>query len=499
MNDRGPSLAGRTALAVALTIGFYTLALAIAGALIALPIISVASDGPFNIWLAIFMVVSGVTILKAIFPRRDRFEPPGPEITEADQPELVAEVRKVSDELGEPLPHGMFVAHDVNAAVTEERHLFGEPRRHLIVGLPLLDVLSPQELRAVIAHEYGHYVGGDTKVGRWIWRTRAAIGRTLTELHDEDSFGRRIIQLPFEWYGKLFMRITAAVSRRQEFAADRVAARVAGDDAQAAALRRIHAAAPAFDAYFADEVLPLLESGRRPPLAAGFNRFMRAEGVQEATRRHTDALRDEKTDPYDSHPSLRERLAALGYDSIDGDSAPSPDAAGHLVRDREQVERRVLETLFGTEAIAELKPIDWEQVGGEVIRTNYEGLVRDFGNVFEGVTIGDAPEPLGDLENTALRLRRPHDDMPDEAARGLSVATVAAATVLALVERGWQLEALPGEPAICRRGDETRHPFADAEDLTDGKLEPATWRERYAEVADVEIPSVARERAPEPA
>jgi hypothetical protein len=36
MNDRGPSLAGRTALAVALTIGFYTLALLIAAALIGL-------------------------------------------------------------------------------------------------------------------------------------------------------------------------------------------------------------------------------------------------------------------------------------------------------------------------------------------------------------------------------------------------------------------------------------------------------------------------------
>src|SRR3712207_8667070 len=76
MNESGPSLAGRTALAVALTIGFYTLALAIAIALIGLPILSVAADGPFNLWLAIFMVVSGITILRAIVPRRHRFEPP---------------------------------------------------------------------------------------------------------------------------------------------------------------------------------------------------------------------------------------------------------------------------------------------------------------------------------------------------------------------------------------------------------------------------------------
>jgi heat shock protein HtpX len=499
MNDRGPSLAGRTALAVALTIGFYTLALGIAAALIGLPILAVATDGPFNIWLAIFMVVSGITILKAIFPRRHRFEPPGPEISEGDQPELVAEVRKVSEELGEPLPHGMYIAHDVNAAVTEERRLLGDRRRFLIMGLPLLDVLSPAELRAVIAHEYGHYVGGDTRVGPWIWRTRAAIGRTLSELHDEDSWGRRIIQLPFEWYGKVFMRITAAVSRREEFAADRVAARVAGKDAQASALRRIHVAAPAFDAYFGDEVVPLLQAGRRPPLGSGFSRFLTAEGVQEATRRHTESLREEKTDAYDSHPSLRERLAALGFDSIDGDCGPAPDPASSLLRDREQIDRRVLEALFGPEAVGELKPIDWEHVGAEVIRGNYERLVGDFGAAFEGLTIARAPEALGDMDTTVGRLRRLHDDMPAEAGPGVAVGTVAAATVLALTRRGWQLEALPGEPALCRRGDDVRAPFGDAESVTEGELDPAQWRELYSEVADVEIPSLAAERTPEPA
>ena len=499
MNHSGPSLAGRTALAVALTIGFYTLALAVAAALIGLPILALATDGPFNIWLAIFMVVSGFTILKAIFPRRHRFEPPGPEISERDQPELVAEVRKVSDELSEPLPHGMYVAHDVNASVTEERRLLGGSRRFLIMGLPLLDVLSAAELRAVIAHEYGHYVGGDTRVGPWIWRTRAAIGRTLSDLHDEDSWGRRIIQLPFEWYGKLFLRITAAISRREEFAADRVAARVAGQDAQAAALRRIHVAAPAFDAYFGDEVIPLLQAGRRPPLAAGFSRFMTADGVQEATRRHAESLREETTDAYASHPSLRERLAALGFDSIDGDSGPSPEPASRLLRDREQLERRLLEALFGAEAVGELEPIDWEQVGAQVLTTNYERLVTDFGSAFQGVTIGQAPDVLGDLEATAARVQSLDDEMPPEAARGLSVATVAAATMLALADRGWRIEALPGEPAICRRGDEVRTPFGDAEALAEGKLDAAAWRERYAEVADAEVPSQAPEPAGEPA
>ena len=49
----------------------------------------------------------------------------------------------------------------------------------MIVGLPLLHLVSERGLRAVIAHEFGHYAGGDTKLGPWIHRTRAAIGRTI--------------------------------------------------------------------------------------------------------------------------------------------------------------------------------------------------------------------------------------------------------------------------------------------------------------------------------
>jgi heat shock protein HtpX len=497
MHDRGPSLFWRTALAVALTVGFYALALAIAGALIALPVVGLVDDGvPFNVWLAIFMVVTGVTILRAIVPRRHRFEPPGPEIAEADQPELVREVRAVSEELGEPLPHGIYVAHDVNAAVTEERRVLGPSRRFLIVGLPLLDTLSPAELRAVIAHEYGHYVGGDTRVGPWIWRTRLAIGRTLAELHDEESIGRRLVQLPFEWYGRLFMRITSAVSRRQELAADRVAAQVAGPEAQASALRRIHVAAPAFDAYFADEVVPLLQAGRRPPLAAGFSRFMAAEGVREAARRHTEALSEAKSDPYDSHPSLPERLAALGFDSTDGDAPAAGEPASRLLRDRDGLERRLLETLFGAEAVRELRPIDWDEVGAEVVRRNYEQLVRDFGAAFAGAAIRDAPDALRDPEQAAARVRQVDGEVPAEAAPGVALATVAAATALALADRGWRIEALPGEPVLCRRGDAVLAPFADVEEVAGGRLDAAGWRERYAEVADAPIAAETAEREP---
>src|SRR6187551_2719520 len=85
----GPSLKGRFAAAIALTIGFYALALVMAAALLAVAILPWALSGGGNLWVTITGLVLGVSILVAIFPRRNRFQPPGVRLTDADQPRLM--------------------------------------------------------------------------------------------------------------------------------------------------------------------------------------------------------------------------------------------------------------------------------------------------------------------------------------------------------------------------------------------------------------------------
>ncbi len=86
---------------------------------------------------------------------------------------------------------------DVNALVSD----YGR-RRVMVLGLPLIQVLTVSELEAVIAHEFGHYAGGDTRQA-WVYRTREKIGRTLATLRR----GWRLLRLPILLYGRLFMRV----------------------------------------------------------------------------------------------------------------------------------------------------------------------------------------------------------------------------------------------------------------------------------------------------
>ena len=116
----------------------------------------------------------------------------------------------------------------------------------------------------LLAHEFGHYRGGDLKAGPWIHRTRSAIGRTIDSLTEDEvadqTWSQSAIRKPFIWYGNAFLRITAAISRRQEFAADACAVQSVGRAAHVSGLQRLHAFGSAFDFYWHNEIVPVLES-----------------------------------------------------------------------------------------------------------------------------------------------------------------------------------------------------------------------------------------------
>jgi Zn-dependent protease with chaperone function len=260
--------------AMALTAGFY----GIAGAPFAVAVLPWAFGGRGNPWMSLIAIMLGVLMLVAIFPRRVRFAPSGVLLTPSSQPRLLALVHDEARACGARPPDEVYATLDVNAGVLEA----GRRRRVLLIGLPLVRTLSERGLRGVIAHELGHCARGDTWLVPWIQRFREASG----------SRSRRLL------------RMTSAISRRRELAADAHAARRAGRNAYGEALRRVHAYAAAVDAYW---------------------------------------YRELATGPFDSHPSLAERLAALER-CPEGEPDDSGSAAA-LVRDPAALETALLARL----------------------------------------------------------------------------------------------------------------------------------------------------------
>ena len=101
--------------------------------------------------------------------------PEGRELTEAQAPQLFRMISELRERFQAAPIHHVLITNEFNAAIMQRPRfgLFGGYRNYLILGLPLLDALSAEELLAVVAHEYGHLSGGHGKLSRWIYRQRS--------------------------------------------------------------------------------------------------------------------------------------------------------------------------------------------------------------------------------------------------------------------------------------------------------------------------------------
>lgn len=441
-----PSLRARAALAVALTVAFYVLALAIAGALIATPIAVFATTGSGNVWVALAMIGAGAAILRAIAPERDRFAAPGPALTAQEQPALHELLDEVARAAGQRPADDIFLDLEVNAAVLEQRG-----RRVLLLGLPLLAILSRDELRAVVAHELGHHAGGDTRFSGWIWRTRVAVLKTVERLATSGSWFRRaVVRWPFELYARLFLRLTNAVSRRQELAADALSARVTSAQSAGRALRRIAAVAPTYEGFWQQDVVPMLEASRRPPLASGFLALAGHAELAATLDAVLEAdLETGEPDRYASHPTLAQRLRALGLPADAHAPDPALDPALGLLRDVGALERELLAQRFG-ERLASFEPTSWDAAGAVHVADRRALVARYSGVIEPDAVLRDAGALAHDLASlrpgVRARLEVDDRDAPDEAVDRFALDLLAAHVVVAAADAGAVVSALPGEP-----------------------------------------------------
>ena len=178
-----PSLLGRAVVAVLLTIGFYALALGIAFFLLYLVYAEIFVVEVINLRLIAGELIGAGVILWAIFPRIDNFTPPGPKLTRKNFPRLFEQIERAAHATGQALPRDVYLVPDVNAFVDQRGGFMGVGSRRVMgIGLPLFHLVTIDELRSILAHEFGHVYGGDTALGPWIYKTRAAIIRTVISL-----------------------------------------------------------------------------------------------------------------------------------------------------------------------------------------------------------------------------------------------------------------------------------------------------------------------------
>ena len=264
----------------------------------------------------------------------------GPLLRRLDAPRLFDEVAEVARRLGVRPPEEIRLAFLPCCGVVAWRR-----SRALLLGLPLLHVLTISELRAIIAHELAHLARGDATWSAGSLRFVEGLGRAL-DAPDGRAWG------PLRLWAKACRRLAFAligpIARGQEARADRASASMAGGRVVASALIKVALVQPLFR-----ELLGHLDSD----LADGSNLYLtfRAfwarlpEPLLESMRLHLLAVDPGSEDS--PHPPLPDRVAMVQSYPDRPEVAVDNEPAATLVGDPEWMEQMLHDRLYGLAAV----------------------------------------------------------------------------------------------------------------------------------------------------
>jgi len=260
---------------------------------------------------ALFLV-----ILRALYVKLA--PPEGVRVTQRQAPKLFSMIDEVRKRIQGPRVHEVRVDGDTNASVVQVPRVLGifGSRNYLVLGLPYMNALSAEQLRAVVAHELGHLSRAHGRFGAFVYRVRATWFSLLHGLELRHSLWTGLVRRFFVWYVPYFNAYTLPLARAHEFEADDAAVDAAGKEATGSSLvKGMLAARWASESYWPRIFRRALDEPAPPqtafaPMADGIAKASHAENVQAWYRQ----VLEMETDVYDSHPSISERLAHLELD-----------------------------------------------------------------------------------------------------------------------------------------------------------------------------------------
>lgn len=268
--------------------------------------------GKLLVLLAIPLWLLLKSSLQALFVRLPA--PEGRGLERGQAPALFEAMDRMRERMKGPRFHHVLVTDEVNAAVVQRPAfgLFGWPRNYLILGLPLLEALTPDEALAVVAHEYGHLAGSHGRFGAFIYRLRLSWGTVQAVTRQWPGWVGAGARKALGWYVPYFNAYSFVLARANEYQADRASADLVGADVAAHALKRVNLAGPRHE-RFMDDIAGRVRLQAEPP--QDLTMRWAAEAAQAPDADHARGWLDRALQrlpmPHDTHPSLRERLRAL--------------------------------------------------------------------------------------------------------------------------------------------------------------------------------------------
>ncbi|MEL7314568.1 MAG: M48 family metallopeptidase [Cyanobacteria bacterium J06559_3] len=246
-----------------------------------------------------------------------RVKPPkGISLTRKQVPQLFAMLDELSAALKAPRLDTVILNDELNAAIMQRPRFgfIGWHTNYLLIGLPLMQALSPEQCKAVLAHELAHLCGDDGRVAAWIYRVRRT-WHDLAERFENTSRGGLLFQRFFSWYGPFFRAYSFVHARSQEYEADQRAAELVGAQHKAEALIWLNISGVLLSKQFWPQFRRQTIALESPPddFVAQMLAALRTGTTVETYQRLLGLRLTRQTNNASTHPCLAERLEALAY------------------------------------------------------------------------------------------------------------------------------------------------------------------------------------------
>jgi Zn-dependent protease with chaperone function len=270
--------------------------------------------------LAVAMIIPLFVIARVIlrslwvsFPK-----PQGLKIHRQDAPKLFDMVDELTTKLKAPRFHHILLTEEFNAAVVQipRLGLLGWQQNYLLLGLPLMQGLSSAQFSSVLAHELGHLSGNHSRFAGWIYRIQKTYSQIFQRLQEnENQIGYWIMEFFFKWYTPFFSAYSFVLRRMNEYEADQCAMQLLGAKNTAEALINFQIKSKLLNNFFWQNIYKQAHESTEPPtnVYTEMSKVLLTSSKQEDSGRFLQECLAERTDFHDTHPSLRDRLKALGY------------------------------------------------------------------------------------------------------------------------------------------------------------------------------------------
>ncbi|HEY3782654.1 MAG TPA: M48 family metallopeptidase [Fimbriimonadaceae bacterium] len=223
-------------------------------------------------------------------------------------PKLFEIVDEISQKLSSPKIDNIILDQEYSASAAQVPWFgpFGPFKNYLHLGFPYLLSCGEDELRAVIAHELGHFAGGHGAQGSKIYRQYAVWEQFSNRNGKKRGF--------LKWYLLRLSAMTFALRRRHEFEADSCAVNLYGASTTSRSLVQFVVCSRYFNEVVTSEVYQLAADQPEPPVNAYEvvrEAFQLGAKQDQAEKCLTVELAEEPSFS-DEHPSLTQRLQAMG-------------------------------------------------------------------------------------------------------------------------------------------------------------------------------------------